>query len=94
MTQYDVLMSDRSRVLVDVRDGLPEHRAARVAMGQAGAGAFAARPQGCTGLAYNVHFGAENACPVHRDPLDACSHSDSTHLRADTGRPCRECHAL
>jgi hypothetical protein len=66
MAKYVVMLSDRTEQTVDVPD-LPAWAAARRALYEAGPAAFCARPLGCTGLAWNVHHGAEQACPVHRE---------------------------
>lgn len=86
MSTFDVLFTDRSRVLVEANN---ERHAMWVAeRAHPNHLSFAAKPRGCTGLAWNVHFGAENACPVHRRPMDPCSHDTSSHL---TGALCPVC---
>lgn len=75
MTTWEVTLTDRSIRTVEIHTHMPEHRAEYLArtkvdhdlIGEAShLNAFAARPAGCIGMAYNLHFGAEKACPVHR----------------------------
>ena len=74
MSAWLVQLTDGSVCRVDVSDHLPEHRAEYVArcsvhdaliIEASNLNAFSAKPVGCTGFAHDVHFGAENACPIH-----------------------------
>lgn len=73
--RWTVKFVDRSETVVEItptdNPGRDEHAAMHQAeRATVGRVAFAGRPEGCTGFAWNVHFGAENACPVHGEKVE------------------------
>lgn len=67
MVTWEVILTNRQTVTVNVPSNLPDYRQSYVAI-CSHPKAFSARPIGCNGIAYNAHCGLEQRCPIHRVP--------------------------
>lgn len=72
MEKWTVTFTNREQRTVDIDHSVGNpmrdaDRAMWMARGMVpGAQTFSAKPEACIGLHWNVHFGMEEACPVHR----------------------------